>query len=204
MNSETKLFLGILGGTITLIIGAVIFFSRPVTPLTRESLIPPTPNATGSADAKTWLVEFSDYQCPACGDFEPAVNELRNTYPNDLYLVYRNFPLSQHPFAQPAAQTAEAAALQGKFWEMHDLLFEKQDIFSDSTWEESATQLGLDMEKFRTDMSSDTVLNRIAADQSYGGSIGVNSTPTFYLNGLKMNFSSLDDFVSQIEKSIGK
>jgi len=202
MNSETKLFIGILASTVAIIIAAISFFSQPVKPIAKETLVGANPVATGSASAKTWLVEFSDFQCPACLAYEPTVEELMKTYPQDLYFVYRNFPLAQHPFAVPAAQAFLAAGQQGKYWEMHNRLFANQDSFSDATWATLAKELALDEEKFLEDMKSKAINDVITTDQTYGTAIGINSTPTFYLNGLKLTLDSPEDLKKEVEKAL--
>lgn len=146
----------------------------------------------GSASAPAVLVEYSDYQCPACGAYYPVVKDLAAKYGEKLAVVFRNFPLTSiHPNAQLAAQAAEAAGLQGKYWEMHDQLFENQQTWSaasdiQQTFIDYAKQLGLDEAKFRSDLTSNPVKDRVQRDITSGNTIGINATPTFYLNGEKL------------------
>lgn len=146
----------------------------------------------GSPDAKVTLVEYSDLQCPACGAYFPFVKKLATEFGDNVRFVYRHFPLLQiHPYAQLAASAAEAAGLQGKFWEMHDVLFENQAQWSSSKnaqtlFVEYAATIGLDVSKFTADMDSSVVKEKIAADYQSGIRAEVNATPTFFLNGVKV------------------
>lgn len=202
LTGETKLFMGIIGATILIIVAGIVFMSRPSQVLQKSALVTDGAYSLGNKDAKTYLVEFSDFQCPACKVYEPAIDEIVNKNKDKMLFVYRYFPLDQHPFSRQSAQAAEAAGQQGKFWEMYKMLFENQEKFSDSLFTELAQKLNLDMEKFKKAMDDSTIKSKIAADRTYGESIGVDATPTFFLNGLKLESSSFDDFKKQIEKSI--
>src|SRR5271157_1493158 len=126
-------------------------------------------HAEGSADALVTLVEYGDYQCPYCGAAYPVVKRLQKTLGKKLRFVFRNFPLTQsHPYALIAAEAAEAAALQGKFWEMHDLLFEQQTFLEPEMIPLWANRIGLDIEKFKNDVRQDVVENRIKEDRQSG------------------------------------
>lgn len=178
------------------VVGAVAFLivmSNPqseVIVTDNTKLIRDNRYGTGSVTAKVTLVEFGDYQCPACAAANPTVIEIIKAYKDNpnFNFVHRNFPLAQHGNAMIAAEAAEAAGAQGKFWEMHDLLYEKQrdwqgsdkplDIFAGY-----AGQLGLDVNKFRQEVESDKYEDLIRTDARDGNSVGVSSTPTFYLNG---------------------
>jgi len=159
------------------------------------------------ADTKVTLIEYSDFQCPACGAFYPVVKKLSQEFKN-ISVVYRHFPLPQHGNAKPAAQAAEAAGRQGKFWEMHDLLFENQTVWSNSETAEEifaayAQTLELDMTKFKTDYNSPETLAKIEADYQSGVS-EVDGTPTFFLNDKKIqNPRSYDEFRSIIQQAGG-
>ena len=150
------------------------------------------PRASGPENAPATLEEFGDYQCPPCGSFYPEVERLRTDYGDRLRLVFRHYPLTQaHKFALVAAHAAEAAALQGKFWEMHDRIYRNQREWSDAAdaraiFETYARALGLDVARFTRDMASADVDARIVADHERGQSLGVHSTPTFFLNGREL------------------
>lgn len=164
----------------------------------------------GPLDAKVTLVEYSDFQCPACAAREPLVENLINEFGNHLRFVYRYFPLrSIHKNSQISSQAAEAADLQGKFWEMHDLLFANQIAWSNLGSEEAqqtfvgyATQLGLDGEKFKTDLTSNAVENAVNEDYDSGEAAGVTSTPTFFLNGAAINPGTYDEFRTLVREKI--
>ncbi len=147
----------------------------------------------GKADSKVVLVEYGDYQCPGCGSISPTVKKLSEKYKDQIAFVFRNFPIaSKHPNARAAAATAEAAGLQGKFWEMHNLLYENQRSWESVSSSERgvyfidlAKQLGLDEEKFKKDVDSPEVSQKINFDQAVGKKIGADATPAFFLNGKK-------------------
>ena len=141
-------------------------------------------HAEGPADAPLTLVEYGDYQCPYCGAAYPVVKRLQKALGNKLRFVFRNFPVTQaHPYALIAAETAEAAALQGKFWEMHDLLFEKQPHLKTKHLHSYAEQLGLDMARFTAEMDDHVYLQRVREHQEGGRRSHVRGTPGFFVNG---------------------
>jgi protein-disulfide isomerase len=147
-------------------------------------------HAEGPADAPLTLVEYGDYQCPYCGAAYPVVKQLQKTLGMKLRFVFRNFPLTQaHPYALMAAEAAEAAALQGKFWEMHDLLFEQQTSLTPEIIPSWAERIKLDLEKFRNDIKQGIVEKRIKEDRRSGIRSGVNGTPTFFINGTRYDGS---------------
>jgi protein-disulfide isomerase len=148
-------------------------------------------------DAPVMLEEFADFQCSACGTLHPTLDDLKDAFGSRLVIVFRQFPLvNAHANALNAARAAEAAGLQGKFWQMHDALFEHQEDWRDvadpkSLFDKYATKIGLDVGKFQADMSSQTVEQRIALDKERGRWIGVNSTPSVFLNGREVAIESL-------------
>ena len=143
-------------------------------------------HAEGPADAPLVLVEYGDYQCPYCGAAYPVVKRLQKKLGKKLRFVFRNFPLTQaHPYALIAAEAAEAAELQGKFWEMHDLLFEQQTLLKPDIIPLWAKRIRLNVEQFGKDIEQDVVEKRIREDRQSGIRSGVNGTPTFYINGTR-------------------
>ena len=151
----------------------------------------PNPYSKGGASARVTLEEFSDFQCPACGGLAPGLKRVIAEYGDRARLVFRNYPLQMHRYAFIAARAAEAAGLQGKFWEMHDMLYENQKEWSDSMeprvqFDAYATRLGLDVQKFKADMERQELADRIRADMQRGNSLGVKGTPTVYLNGREL------------------
>lgn len=166
-------------------------------------------HVTGENTKNVTLIEFGDYQCPACGQYFPIVQEVKKKYGNDISFRFANFPLVQiHPNAMVAARAAEAASLQNKFWEMHDLLFQNQSTWSSMSnpspvFEQYAKSLDLDIEKFKQDSASAGVLATINADTAEAQSYGATGTPTFVLNGKKIDSpSSLEDFSKVIDEAI--
>lgn len=142
----------------------------------------------GSKNAPLELVEYGDYQCSYCGEAYPIIKSVQQTLENDLKFVFRNFPLSEvHPDAKNAAMAAEAAALQNKFWEMHDILYENQQQLDEGHLVSFAKKIGLDVNKFRSDMQKSVVSDKIENDFESGARSGVNGTPSFFVNGKKYN-----------------
>jgi protein-disulfide isomerase len=140
-------------------------------------------HGTGNKNANIVLVEYGDYQCPHCGHAYPLLKRLVQDMGNQLYFVFRNFPLPEvHPAAIMAAQAAEAAAQQNKFWEMHDLIFEHQDDLHGNTFLELARKLKLNLNKFAEDWKSKALLQRVESDFESGVRSGVNGTPTLFVN----------------------
>lgn len=202
LTGETKVLAGIVIFSLALIGIGAIMFSQPEKEYTRSEMITADTNKKGNPQATVYLVEFSDFQCPGCGAAFPFVSDIVAEHSDKLEFGYRHFPFAQHDFAQLAAEAAEAAGVQGKFWEMHDLLFENQQEISDEFIQELAKELELDMDQFNEALDLGTFSNKVTKDQLFGTQIGVNSTPTFFLNGKKMNFSDFTDFREQIETAI--
>lgn len=204
LSSESKLFISI--GLITglLICIAVVVFSQPAKPIAKSELILPTTFTRGNKNADTWLVMFSDFQCPACGLFSSVVDQLADEYPDELYIAYRHFLLNHYPESRYAAAAAESAGVQGKFWEMERLLFDNQASLSAFLYRDFGNQLQLDMTAFEASMSSSDVASRIEQDLTYGNNIGIQATPTFFLNGRKLELTSANDLMDQVEKEIHK
>lgn len=202
LTGETKLFVGIIAGTIALIGGAIVLFSKPAAVLPRQDVLGAQSQTKGDVNAKVFLVEFSDFQCPACKAAKPTVDAIVNQYKDKLVFGYRHFPLDQHQFAMKAAIAAEAAAEQGKFWEMYDLLFTNQDKLSDGIFIDLAKELSLDMDQFTKATSDSAIVQKIQKDKDYGTSIGVNATPTFFLNGKKLNLTTFDDLKTAVSEAV--
>lgn len=164
----------------------------------------------GSPAAKVALVEYSDFQCPACGAYYPLLRRITEEYANDVVFTYRHFPLQQHANAVPAARAAEAAALQGKFWEMHNLIFERQNAWTSEAnpteiFMGYARELDLSADQFRRDYEADAGSDRAKTDFQSGLRAGVNATPTFFLNGKKIeNPRSYDAFKAILHEAIAQ
>lgn len=164
----------------------------------------------GENAKKVTLVEYGDFQCPACGAFFPLIQELKQKYGKDIQFQFRHYPLSQiHQNARSSSRAAEAASRQGKFWEMHDILYEQQQTWQSSTsapaiFETFAGQIGLNLAKYKTDFASANVNETINADYAEGTRLGVTSTPTFFLQGKKItdNPRTIEDFSKLIDQAI--
>jgi protein-disulfide isomerase len=155
--------------------------------------------------APVTLVEYGDYECPYCGKAYYVVKELEQRAGNLMRFVFRNFPLTTiHPHAERAAEAAEAAGAQGKFWEMHDLLYENQQALEDEDLMKYAAWAGLDINRFVRDMREGRYLNRIREDFLSGTRSGVNGTPTFFINGFRHDGSlDLVSLTAAIEAAAG-
>lgn len=203
LTLETKIFLGIIGGTFILVIGAAMLLGKPVKPVNQSSLARSSSHVVGPNAAKVTVVEFSDFQCPACKEAEPVVEQAREKYKDQARFVYREFPLPSHQFGFIAAQAAEAAGLQGKFWEMHDKLFQISPDLSRDKLTEAAKALGLDVNKFTADLDSDQVRQIVLNDQSDGNNVGIEATPTFFINGTKFTGGlTLSQFQAEIDSRL--
>lgn len=155
----------------------------------------------GSDTAVVTLLEYGDYECPYCGQAYPIVKQIQNSFGEVLRFAFRHFPITQsHPHAQNAAEAAESAGSQNKFWEMHDYLYEHQHTLDDIQLEKYAKELGLDLNKFNQDMSEHVYLNRVKEDFLSGVRSGVNGTPCFYINGIRYDDSwDIETFTERLE-----
>jgi NhaA family Na+:H+ antiporter len=162
-------------------------------------------HAQGTSDAPVTLVEYGDYECPHCRQVAPIVEKLQDRFGARLRYVFRHLPITTvHPNAQLAAEAAEAAAAQGKFWEMHDLLFEHEGMLEQKYLVRYARQLGLDMERFERELTEQVYADRVREDFASGIRSGANGTPTFFLNGVRYDGPwDLDSLVAEIEKPLG-
>jgi protein-disulfide isomerase len=156
----------------------------------------------GKNTAPLELVEYGDYQCPHCGHAYPIIKNVQRRLGDNLKFVFRNFPLSEsHPDAFNAAVAAEASGLQRKFWEMHDIIFENQQELN---WENLflyAKTIGLDLERFKSDIQINTLTTKVEQDFESGVRSGVNGTPSFFINGVKYNGNWEEDVFYQYLKS---
>jgi protein-disulfide isomerase len=190
-------------------------FSAVPTPQTT----PPTTPTTGTeqqralpAGVVVTLEEFGDYQCPPCGELHPTLKKLKQEYGENLNFVFRNLPLTSiHKNALAAAQAAEAARMQNRFWEMHDLLYENQDLWKDdinpqATFWKFASDLGLDTARFGRDLGDRQVKMRLEADQEAAAELGINGTPTVLIDGrqLRPELTTPDGIRKGIEYIMGR
>jgi protein-disulfide isomerase len=164
----------------------------------------------GAGTSGVTLVEFGDFQCPACGAYYPILKQVQEHYGDQITFQYRNFPLvSIHPNAMSAHRAAEAASQQGKFWEMHDILYERQSLWSDSKsastiFKGYAQELGLDMTRYDADIARAEIGDIIQADQKAGEDLGVNATPGLVLDGKLLDNAprDVDGFIKIIDEAI--
>jgi len=155
----------------------------------------------GSADADIVVIEYGDFQCPFCARAHSTLKELQQRYGERLALVYRHLPLGMHPFAQTAAEAAEAAGAQGKFWEMHDRLFTHQAQMAPAQLPMLAQELGLDAARFEADLGEHRHRERIAAQAQEGKAAGASGTPSFFINGERyQGDSDRESLTAAIEK----
>ena len=168
--------------------------------------ISPDEPSTGNQSGDVVLVEYSDFQCPACKAYYPVVQQLLKEHGDRVHLVYRHFPLPQHKNAKPAAYAATSAGAQGKFWEMHDMLFEHQEDWADSNNAKTiflgyAVSLGLNVAAFSAAFDNPNIATHVEEDFQSGIVSQVTGTPTFFLNGKKIESpSSYDEFTKLIPK----
>lgn len=163
----------------------------------------------GNAEAGLVLTEYADFQCPACGQFYPVIKSLEEQYGDKLAIEFKHFPLTAlHPYAMPAAKAAEAAGIQGKFFEMHDKLFENQSAWSQSGtpqvfFNQYAQEIGLDVDLFKRHMRASLIEEKIKKEAQEAIAQGHTGTPSFMLNGEKFTFETFDEFISKIEAALG-
>ena len=213
MTKEVKImvavFIVIFGG-----LGFLIARNNKIatTPVTKDQLIRPTSYSTVSPNAKVNIVEFGDFQCPACAAAFLVVEQLLALYKDNpqVNFVSRNFPLPQHQYALLTAEVAEAAGAQGKFWEMYRLLYTNQNDWVNSADPMSvlvgyATQLKLDVNRFKTEVSANKYSDVIEQDKQDGLALGINSTPTFFINGVReVGIQSFADFKARVDAALAQ
>ncbi len=209
MKQETKIFLGIGIFTVLVFAGIIWLASKSTTgdTISADILIKPDSQKIESAGAKVVLVEFGDYQCPACRAVNPLVNQILKDYKGKITFVFRNFPLPQHQYAVISAESAEIAGDQGKFWEMHDMIYEHQDEWVSSKTPKDlfiqyAKNLGMNVDEFKKSLDADKYSDKIERDRNDGDSINVDATPTFFVNGHKLVLNSAGDLKSAIDNAL--
>jgi protein-disulfide isomerase len=202
---------------LVIIFGGIFIFTKnkaeaPTGGSSNSAKAQPTTHTKGGNAKKVTLVEYGDFECPACYAYYPIVEQVYEKYKNDISFQFVNFPLvSIHKNALASHRAAEAASIQGKFWEMYGLLYTNRSTWVEQSnpspiFEGFAQQLGLDVNKFKKDASSSAVNAIVQADIAKGTKLGVNSTPTFYLDGQKLNQApqDLEGFSKLIDNAIAK
>lgn len=193
---------------------ALLFIGNPTPTLDPElsvSTVHPQDNIKGNREAKVALIEYSDLQCPACRTYYPLMRQLMTEFGDRVAFVYRHFPLTSiHYNAEFAARAAEAAGKQGKFWEMHDVLFEKQNEWSNVAnvtpmFESYAELVGISTDQFKTDFASKEVRDFVRAQRAHALKAGLQGTPSFFINGEQINNpSSIDEFRKIINQALAQ
>jgi protein-disulfide isomerase len=171
----------------------------------------PPAHVRGAQNAPVQFEEFADFQCPTCAAMHTVAKQLVDKYPTQVSVAFRNFPLrGLHKHASEAARAAEAAGMQNKFWEMHDILYDKQAEWKDpddarTIFISYAKSLGLDVQKFTNDLDSSIVAMRVVADERRGAALGISATPTFFINGRELSFdesNTLDKLSAAVESEL--
>lgn len=179
----------------------------------REIIVQPRENDHILGDlnkSKVYLIEYSDFECSACALVSKPLKELKKKYGEDLAIIYRHFPLIEiHPHAFLASQAAEAAGLQNKFWEYHDILFEKQNEWSKDKnalelFKNYAKSLNLDINEFEKDLNSREIKQKILEQRNEALKLGLQGTPSIFINGKLINLRSLKDLEKEIKKYLSK
>jgi protein-disulfide isomerase len=209
----SKQFWAILAVIVLIFAGVIIFNGNKNNNTSANSSAKATQHVEGLGKSGVTLVEYGDYECPYCEEYYPVVKQVQQEFNTQMTFQFRNFPLvSVHQNAFAGARAAEAAALQGKFWEMHDALYDNTNwqvwsTASDPTqyFDQYAQQLGLNLAKFKQDFSSTAVNDTVNADMAAGNKLGINGTPTFYLDGKQISPQpTLASFESFIKAEIAK
>lgn len=205
-NKEALFFVGISALAFIFVFGLLALNNSQTNKVIEaKGEIPEDSFVLGAEDAKITLVEFGDFQCPACKGVEPILKQLMKEYQGKVKFVFRHFPLPFHKNALLASQAAEAAGEQGKFWEYHDLLYEEQGSWSEAKnsqnlFESYARKLNLDVDKFKQALEGKKFLEKVQRDKAEGESLGLRGTPTFFLNGKQVvGGYSLESFKKQID-----
>lgn len=154
-------------------------------------------HARGPANAAVTLEEYGDFQCPPCGGLEAPLQQIERDYASSLRVIFRNFPFTIHEHAHEAAYAAEAAGLQGRFWEMHDLLYREQAVWAKTKdaqllFDSYAGMIGLDLERFKKDAGGEQVKAKVESDRKRGEELGVKNTPTIFINNQSVPPTSLN------------
>lgn len=205
-------FLLIFGAIIVAFFGLLFFTKNNADAPSDNSTAEPTMHVRGPESAPVTLVEYGDFECSACANFYPLLKQVKEKYGDDLQFQFRHFPLiAIHPNAMAAHRAAEAAAKQGKFFEMHDKLYDNYSAWiaqatnnPSPLFERFASEIGLDIEQFKQDVNDSSTGDTIQADMREGQALGVTSTPTFVLNGRKIdeNPTTLEAFSELIDTAL--
>ncbi len=197
----TYVFLAVAGVVVAAIV-YFAFFAGSNGPGLDMAWIVDGGHVKGGENAKVTVVEFSDFQCPACGAMYPVLKRIESEYGGKIKFVYRHFPLPIHPFAQKAAEASECAALQGKFWEYHDKLFENQQSLEVADLKQYAVDLGLELGQFNQCLDSGEMNLKVSKDGADAQSLGSTGTPTFFINGYRYNGMAYEQLKQVIDREL--
>lgn len=214
LTSDAKFIIGVLVATVVVIGGGAYITSKKSTSDTgkivpegqMQYLVREDSPVLGPKDAKVSVVEFGDFQCPACGALHPVLKAVKQQFADkNVRFIFRQFPLSQHEHARLAASASLAANAQGKFWEYHDTLFEHQTNLNQEDLVTYAKNIGLDVEKFTKDMNASESANTVQRDVTDGSALNVLSTPTIFINNIQYKDKySVKDLSAAIESELQK
>lgn len=198
----------IIFGLAIALVGASFIYAQYIGTKANEGVVL-SDHVKGNSEASVTLTEYGDFQCPACAQFSPIVKEVVDQYGDQIAFEFRHFPLiSIHPYAVPAAKAAEAAGVQGKFFEMHDKLYENQSAWAKSPAPQAffiqyAEELGLDIALFKQHMRASLIEEKIESQFKEAQERGLTGTPTFFLNGERLEFKTMEEFFGAIEGALG-
>jgi protein-disulfide isomerase len=212
-SSNMPLIITIVFTIVLMVVGIVVLSktsSKPLSSTEKEQrLVRSDSHVRGKSDSKVTIVEFSDFECPACGKYYPEFTKIEQDYQDRVKIIYRHFPLNSiHPLAQKAAEASEAAGAQDKFWEYYAILFEKQAEWSSLSKDQAivkfvefAQQINIkDINKFETELKNDTYTNRVVEDSNDAKALDIPGTPTIFLNGEQQDNPSYDNLSKEIDK----
>lgn len=214
MTQENKVLIGLGIVTLLIVVGGAFFIGgkstpdKPTPPVDNKVLVRSDSNKAAVPNAKVTLVEFGDFQCPACGAAHPIVTQILQEYKGKVNFVFRNYPLPMHPNAMIAAEAAEASGAQGKYFDMYNALYSNQKEWSDSKkpldiFLKYANTIGLDKDKFQKDVESKRFEAKIKKDVADGDAVSVQATPTFFINGVKQTGGlPYDEFKAKIDLAL--
>lgn len=205
MSDQAKTIVGVLAGSLVVVFAVAFLFSRQAAkPVDMSQIIGDARWATGSAEPKVTIVEFSDFQCPACKASSPLIRQIIEDNREKVRLVYRHFPItSAHKNALEAAVATEIAGVKGKFWEMHDMLFERQDEWSDSgkpreVFAKYAEEIGISRDEFNAGWNSSDYEKKVREDMRDARVVGVSSTPSIFVDDSRVSVDDLGDVVASL------
>ncbi len=197
----------VIAAVTVVLIGGSVVYSNKVAEKNNEG-ITFSSHLRGNENAEVTLTEYSDFQCPACASFQPVLEEMMAEFGDSIKIEYKHFPLPIHVKAESAARAAEAAGQQGAFFEFHDLLFANQSAWVNAPnslllFTKYAEEIGLDVDKFRKHYGASLIRDRVREDLQEARSLNLTSTPSFFLNGEKMEFNTFESFQAQISAALG-